>query len=151
MNRSRSSGIAIGSEMSGGVRDVYVIRCRMGEVDTVFNIKSNLDRGGTVERIRAWNIESKTCDRIVAISTSYHGYTGGTFPPTIQDIELDDIRTESAETGIVIRGVSASPVRQVRLSSIHGLHVKIPTQVQFAEKLSFEGVFMNRMPQELPR
>lgn len=150
MNRSRSSGIAIGSEMSGGVRDVYVIRCRMGEVDTVFNIKSNLDRGGTVERIRAWNIQSQTCDRIVAISTSYHGYTGGNFPPTIQDIALDDIRSESAETGILIRGVAAAPVRQVRLSSIYGTRVKIPTQVQFAEDVSFEDVLMNRTLQSPP-
>lgn len=143
MNRSRSSGIAIGSEMSGGVRDIYVIRCRMGQVDTVFNIKSNLDRGGVVERIRAWNIQCATCDRIVAISTSYHGYAGGNFPPTIQDIELDDIRSESAETGIVIRGVATSPVKQVRLSSIHGARVKTPAQVQYAENLFLEGVVMN--------
>lgn len=147
MDRSRSSGIAIGSEMSGGVRDVYVIRCRMGEVDTVFNIKSNLDRGGAIERIRAWNIQSKACDRIVAISTSYHGYTGGNFPPTIQDIALDDIRSESADTGIVIRGVATSPIKQVRLSSIHGIRVKIPTQIQYAENLSFDGVVMNGVSQ----
>jgi polygalacturonase len=143
MNHSRSSGIAIGSEMSGGVRDIYVIRCRMGQVDTIFNIKSNLDRGGVVERIRAWNIQCATCDRIVAISTSYHGYAGGNFPPTIQDIELDDLRSESAETGIVIRGVATSPVKQVRLSSIHGARVKIPTQVQYAKGLFLEGVVMN--------
>lgn len=143
MNRSRSSGIAIGSEMSGGVRDIYVIRCRMGHVDTVVNIKSNLDRGGVVERIRAWNIQCASCDRIVAISTSYHGYMGGDFPPTIQDIELDDIRTDNAETGVVIRGVPASPVRQVRLSSIHCARVKTPTQIQHAENLSLEAVVMN--------
>jgi polygalacturonase len=150
MHRSRSSGIAIGSEMSGGVRDVYVIRCRMGEVDTVFNIKSNLDRGGTVERIRVWNIQSKACDRIVAISTSYHGYTGGNFPPTIQDLALDDIRSESAHTGIVIRGVATSPVKQVRLSSIHGIRVKTPTQIQYAEDLSFDAVVMNGVSQKPP-
>ncbi len=143
MNHSRSSGIAIGSEMSGGVRDIYVISCRMGYVDTVVNIKSNLDRGGVVERIRAWNIQCASCDRIVAISTSYHGYMGGNFPPTIQDIELDDIRSENAETGVVIRGVAASPVKQVRLSSIHCARVKTPTQVQYAENLSLEGVRMN--------
>ncbi len=143
MNRSRSSGIAIGSEMSGGVRDIYVIRCRMGQVDTIVNIKSNLDRGGVVERIRAWNIQSVKCDRIIAISTSYHGYAGGNLPPTIQDIELDDIRSESAETGIVIRGVATSPVKQVRLSSIHGARVKTPAQVQYAENLFLEGVVMN--------
>jgi polygalacturonase len=143
MNRSRSSGIAIGSEMSGGVRDIYVIRCRMGQVDTVLNIKSNLDRGGTIERIRAWNIQCSACDRIVAISTSYHGYMGGNFPPTIQDIELDDIRSESAETGIVIRGVATSPVKEVRLSAIHGARVKTPKQIQYAKGLSLEGVVMN--------
>lgn len=150
MNRSRSSGVAIGSEMSGGVRDIYVIRCRMGQVDTAVNIKSNLDRGGVVERVRAWNIHCATCDRIVAISTSYHGYTGGNFPPTIQDIELDDIRSESAETGIVIRGVAASPVRQVRLSSIHGSRVKTPTQIQYAENLSFDALVMNGVSQKPP-
>jgi hypothetical protein len=122
----------------------------MGQVDTAVNIKSNLDRGGVVERVRAWNIHCATCDRIVAISTSYHGYTGGNFPPTIQDIELDDIRSESAETGIVIRGVAASPVRQVRLSSIHGSRVKTPTQIQYAENLSFDALVMNGVSQKPP-
>ncbi len=150
MNKSRSSGIAVGSEMSGGVRDVYVIRCRMGEVDTVFNIKSNLDRGGAIERIRAWNIHSTGCDRIVAISTSYHGYSGGNFPPIIQDIELDDIRSERAEAGIVIKGVEASPIKRVRLSSIHGVRVKVPMQIQYAKDLVFDGVVINGTPQMAP-
>jgi len=44
MDLGKSAALAIGSEMSGGIRDVYMYGCTMGTVDTVVDVKSNLDR-----------------------------------------------------------------------------------------------------------
>jgi polygalacturonase len=86
-----SAGVAIGSEMSGGVRRIYIFRCDMGKVGTIVNIKSNLDRGGFVEHIRAWNLKAKECPKPTQVTTSYHGYMGGNFPPRFEDIKFEDV------------------------------------------------------------
>jgi polygalacturonase len=50
-------GIAIGSEMSGGVRDVDVHDCVMRGTDDAIRIKSTRGRGGVVENINVHDIE----------------------------------------------------------------------------------------------
>lgn len=146
MERSRSAGIAIGSEMSGGIRQVYILRCRMGTVDTVLNVKSNLDRGGVVERIRLWNVSAERSEQVAQITTAYHGYAGGQHPPLFRDISIDDLRCDRAESGVVIRGVRASPVEQVTLRDVVIGSVKKPRSIEHATGLTWDGVVMNGQP-----
>ena len=94
-----SAGIAIGSEMSGGVRRVYIFRCNMGRVGIGVNIKSNLDRGGFVEHVRVWGVRARECKQPSQITTSYHGYMGGSFPPRIEDIELNELECSHLRRG----------------------------------------------------
>src|SRR5581483_8405052 len=46
-------GVAIGSEISGGVRNVFVSDCRMSSphLDRALRIKTNAMRGGVIENI----------------------------------------------------------------------------------------------------
>lgn len=143
MERGGSAGVAIGSEMSGGVRRVYIFRCEMGRVQTVLNIKSNLDRGGYVENIRLWNVSAREASRVVQITTSYHGYMGGNFPPRFEDIEINDLRCGSAKEGISLRGVAASPVRRVSIKHVTVPKVTIPTLIMHVEGLTSDDVYMN--------
>jgi polygalacturonase len=50
-------GIAIGSEMSGGVRDIHVHDCILNGTDDAIRIKSTRGRGGIVENIDIHNLE----------------------------------------------------------------------------------------------
>ena len=50
---SRQGGLCVGSEMSGGVRNVFFEDCRMTSVSAAVLIKANLDRGGVVEHVLA--------------------------------------------------------------------------------------------------
>jgi polygalacturonase len=143
MERGGSGGIAIGSEMSGGVRRVYIFRCEMGRVQTILNIKSNLDRGGYVEGIRLWNVSAREASRVVQITTSYHGYMGGNFPPRFEDIEIDDLRCESAKEGISLRGVAANPVKRISIKHVSVSKVTTPTSIMHVEGLQSEDVYMN--------
>jgi polygalacturonase len=49
-------GVVIGSETSGGIRDVLVSDCVMKGTDRGIRIKTRRGRGGVVERIRASNL-----------------------------------------------------------------------------------------------
>lgn len=54
--RRGHGGLAIGSEMSGGVRNVYVHDCDFAGTDRALRIKSRRGRGGVVENIWAENL-----------------------------------------------------------------------------------------------
>jgi hypothetical protein len=149
ITRSESSGIAVGSEMSGGVRRVYVIRCTMGDVHAVVTIKSNLDRGGVVEHLRMWKISASRCSRLVQVTTSYHGYAGGNYPPIFRDIELDDLRAASANKGISLLGSARAPITGVALKALVVTEVVNPLVVEHARDVSLSNVVMNGLPVNL--
>jgi len=146
MTRSGSSGIAVGSEMSGGVRRVYVIRCTMGEVHAGITIKSNLDRGGVVEHLRVWKISVKRCARLVQVTTAYHGYAGGEHPPIFRDIELDELSAGAAREGFSLLGSSRSPVAGVVIKHVHIEDVTTPLVVDNGRDISLSDVVMNGAP-----
>ena len=110
MKHGKSAAVALGSEMSGGIRGVYLYDCVIDRVDTVLDIKSNLDRGGVVERIRAWNLSVDMSDTFFEVTTTYHSYSGGTFAPTIRDVAIVDSSVAQSKVGIQIKGASESPV-----------------------------------------
>ncbi|MFN4894666.1 MAG: glycoside hydrolase family 28 protein [Pseudomonadota bacterium] len=143
MKYSKSAGVAIGSEMSGGVGKVFIIRCDMDKVDTALNIKANRDRGGCVQHVRAWNLRVRQCERALQITTTYHGYMGGEFPPRFEDIELSDLRCNRARQAISIKGDRHSPVRRVVLKDFTVDHSDERNEVAHAKELLFDQVFVN--------
>ncbi|MBN1482811.1 hypothetical protein JXA70_21235 [candidate division KSB1 bacterium] len=62
------NGVSTGSDMAGGVRNVFIHDCRFG-VDHrqmyVFNAKSDCDRGDVVEDVYFRDIKAGTCQRLI--------------------------------------------------------------------------------------
>ena len=138
-----SSGVAVGSEMSGGVRNLYVFRCAMQRVDSVLNVKSNLDRGGLVENIRVWNVGVGRCSRLLRITTNYHSYAGGNFVPILRDIAMDDIRCDRAEIAFDLIGVPATPIREISVRDVRVNYADRALRLEHAEQITFERVVVN--------
>jgi hypothetical protein len=121
----------------------------MGHIETAVNIKSNLDRGGVVEHVRVWNVSITRSVRVLQISTSYHGYAGGKNPPLLRDVEIDDVRCDSAEVGITLLGVPESPIEKVVVKGLTIDKVKTPLAVSHSQDISLAGVVMNGTPVSL--
>lgn len=132
MRHGGSAALALGSEMSGGIRGVYLYNCSIRNVDTVIDVKSNLDRGGVVERVRAWNLSVDTCNTFFEVTTVYHGYAGGHFVPTLRDISISDSAVAQAKLGLQIKGASESPVTDIFLSDIVIRDCDVPSRVSNA-------------------
>ncbi len=140
MRYSKSSGVAIGSEMSGGVRGVFILRCEMGKVDTAITIKANFDRGGFVERIRGWNLRIRECGNVLHVTTAYHGYMGGNFPPRFEDIVVEDVRCAKADRAIVVRGSRESLVQGIALQGFHVEEAGTASAIVHATNVSCKDV-----------
>jgi polygalacturonase len=124
------SGLAIGSEMSGGVRRVWVEDVRMGYAKTALNFKGNLDRGGAIEDVWVKNVAVARADTFIQFTTDYHGYRGGQHPPRFRNFTLEDIACERAVTPISAIGVPAAPLENITLRRVRVDQAERPPEIR---------------------
>lgn len=82
--RLGANAFTIGSEISGDVRNVFITDCKAGEVhNNLLHIKSNTDRGGTVENVWARGITADRCRNCIQLETDYKGVADHAYPSQI--------------------------------------------------------------------
>ena len=139
------NGVCVGSEMSAGVRNVFVEDCDVDSAKRGITFKSNLDRGGQVERVFIRDIRLKSCeDASIVFRLDYHGYRGNNFPTKFNDFFLRDIQClESKSTGIRIVGVPGQPINRVYLRNVEVLNSLSAAKIEFVENVVFRDVSVN--------
>ena len=140
---TRGGGMAIGSEMSGGVEEVFVERYRMNRVHHGLYFKANLDRGGVIRDVHIRDIDIVRADTVLIFTNDYHSYRGGDFPTRFEDVTVSDVRCAQAGLGVSIIGHPEAPVRRVRVSDMTIASAEQPLQIKHVEDLSFRNVMMN--------
>lgn len=126
------AGVAIGSELTGGVRNVFVQDCRMDSphLTRVLEIKTNGYRGGVVEDVQLERLDIGVVERaVVQLWMFYEEGAGGDFVPVIRRIALRDCQVERTERLLVIRGRSDSLVRNLSLTNVRVLKEDQPSVV----------------------
>ena len=113
--------IVIGSEMSAGVRNVYVENSKFrGYLKRGIFIKTNSDRGGYVKDIYFNNLAFGKVEDCLYITANYHGEGSGLFPSKVSDISFSNIScVEATNTGIVIEGFPDKKVANIKLDNIN--------------------------------
>jgi polygalacturonase len=117
---SGANAYGIGSEMSGGVRNVFILDSQAGEIaKSILTIKSNSDRGGSVENVWARGIRAEACDICIQLQTDYKDVVGHPYPPQYRNFHFDDVRCGKARTvGISAVGIAAKPIDGLYLKDI---------------------------------
>ncbi len=112
-------GIGLGSEMSGGIKNVYFTDNTYLKGTSVFRLKANLDRGGSVEHIRVRNTNIGEAKYLFWFDMSYvAGYLGGNFPSKYHDIVFENISAEKADTFFIGHAPEAQPLENVLFKNI---------------------------------
>ncbi len=139
-NMTIFDGIAIGSECSGGVRNVFVYDCEY-ESGNVLYCKSNLDRGGYIKDIYIKNLKIGKA-RILRLRNNYHGYRGGNFPTEFRNINIEDVHIkEGSDETISITGVEGALVYDVFIKNVVVDTVSPPVlQIRLAENVVLTNV-----------
>lgn len=133
-------GIALGSEMSGGIRDVFFTDNILRKGISAFRFKSNLDRGGLVENVRLRNLTVESFDSLFWFQLNYPGELGGFFPSTYQDIVFENIQVQEVGTFLEVHAPDAAPLKDVVFRDIHVEKVATPLVIENAVNLKFEEV-----------
>ncbi|MDW6065902.1 glycoside hydrolase family 28 protein [Streptomyces sp. FXJ1.4098] len=120
--RHRYGAITLGSDMTGGIRDVYVRRCRIGGPGLYFGlyIKTNSVRGGYAENIQLADL-TVTHLRKEFLSCDFHRGEGdtGSYPPRVRDIGIRGVTVDHARRALLARGYGHAPIDGLRLSDCH--------------------------------
>ncbi|MEI8291427.1 MAG: glycoside hydrolase family 28 protein [Verrucomicrobiota bacterium] len=123
--------VAIGSELSGGIRNVSVHDCKFINADAdkpqnILFIKTNVRRGGFVENIFMENITARSTKfGVFGIDTDVL-YQWRDLVPTYEErltaisgIHLKNIKVEETGIPFTILGDARLPVRDVTMENIH--------------------------------
>ncbi len=118
--------LGIGSEISGGIRNVYMHDCESpDEVIRLFYMKTNIRRGGFLENISMENVKANRMRRAFEIDTDVL-YQWKDIVPTyeerptrISNISMRNIECEQANAIYDIKGSALLPIDTVRLENIH--------------------------------
>jgi polygalacturonase len=123
-------GFVIGSEMSGGAKNIFVYNCSFIGTDKGLRFKTARGRGGMVEKIYCRDIFMKDIvDEAIYFDMYYF-----TKPPTpgekvevpvvsettpqFQNFEISNIVCDGAKKGIFIRGLPEMAVKNIKISNI---------------------------------
>jgi polygalacturonase len=117
---SMNRAFAIGSEMSGSVRNVFLLDCTVGNVGSAaIEIKCNSDRGGAVENVWVRGLRIESCDFCVRLSTTYKGITDHPYPPQFRNFSFEDIVCRNAtQVGISSLGNAVKPIEDVHFKNV---------------------------------
>lgn len=115
------AGVALGSELSGGIRNVFIHDCRMDSpvLTRALFVKTNGYRGGIVENVHAMRLQIGTIERaLIQLWMHYEEGDGGDFRPEIRNITMSDVTVEQTERVLVVRGRPDSPIDGLTLRNI---------------------------------
>jgi polygalacturonase len=148
-------GFTIGSEMSGGVRNLRVTNCLFIGTDIGLRFKSTRGRGGVVENIHISGINMVD---IPGDAINFNLYYGGKSPldetagnvetnfppvteetPQFRDIHIENLICRGAKNAIVLQGLPEMPLNHISLKDV-SITSQFGVTVTDAENISFENV-----------
>lgn len=116
-------GVVIGSEISGGVNNLYARDCIMSspELERGIRIKTNSIRGGHLYNLNYRDIDIGQVKNAVVINFYYEEGDAGNFPPKLENINITNLNVKQAQRAFVLRGFDHTPITGVNL---HGVTIE---------------------------
>ena len=136
-------GVVIGSEMSGGVNNVYAHDCDFGHTERGLRVKSMKGRGGVVENLWFKNIKMDSIyNEAIMINMNYGSSSiapRNDSLPVFRNFNFENVSSTNSRYGIRIIGLSGKPVKQLSFKNIavtgkYGIHLL------YAENVTFDSV-----------
>jgi polygalacturonase len=125
----RHGGTTIGSEISGGCRNVFVENCEMSSPDLTcaLRLKSNAMRGGTLENIFMRNVNvGKVSDSVLQIDFLYEEGAKGEQKPIAKKVVMENITVAETPRVLNVRGFPGATISDVRIYNSTFKQIKKP-------------------------
>lgn len=119
--RNGHGGVVIGSEISGGVRNVFVENCEMSspELERGIRIKTNSVRGGLIENFFIRDVTIGEVQTAIVIDFDYEEGDAGKHTPRVRNIDIRNLTCAKANKVFQVRGYQRSPIQNLHLNNCH--------------------------------
>ncbi|GLY75275.1 glycoside hydrolase family 28 protein [Actinoallomurus iriomotensis] len=151
--RIRYGAVAIGSDTTGGIRNVFVRRCTMGSPNLYFGlyIKTNSVRGGFVENVYLRDIHISSLLKETISIDLYHGEGDtGSYPPLVRNIDIRNLYCDTSRAPLFIRGYPDDPLHDISLVNCTFTNVQRDSTIANIDGLSFDRVTVGGQPVTTP-
>lgn len=143
-------GVVIGSEISGGYRNLFVENCEMDspELDRVIRIKTSTCRGGVIENVFVRNVTVGQCrEAVLRINLQYENRENCQrgFTPTVRNVHLKNVTCQKSQLGVLIIGLEdPSLVNNISVEDSHFNNVaKDGNDIKSAKDVTFKNLYIN--------
>ncbi|EIW87837.1 glycoside hydrolase family 28 domain-containing protein [Alishewanella agri BL06] len=118
--RAGHGGVVMGSEISGGARNIFARRCRMSSPNLArgIRIKTNSVRGGLIENVYIRDIEIGEVRDAIVINFFYEEGDAGNFMPQVNNLHISNLTVQKAQRAFELRGFERAPISGVTLHHV---------------------------------
>lgn len=145
-------GVGIGSEISGGAKNIYAIDCIMDSpnLDRILRLKTSSSRGGIIENIFMKDIKVGTY-KDAAVSFNMFYEQPGNYMPTIRNVLVENMQVEKGGNfGVFVHAYKESPIEHFKMVNCNFRFVKTGTQIDYVKNMQLKNVIMNGKPVKAP-
>lgn len=136
-------GITVGSEISGGVRNLFAHDCKLDSADlwTALRVKNNASRGGKLENFYFKNIFVGTVSRaVVEIDFNYEEGSKGEHIPVMRNYVVEDLTCTTGNRAVDLQGLDNAPIFDVTMKNCTFGAIKNPSIVKNVRGLKLSNV-----------
>ncbi|MGA9212461.1 glycoside hydrolase family 28 protein [Kaistella sp.] len=149
-------GVVIGSEMSAGVKNVFVYNCFMDspQLDRAIRLKTNSVRGGTVDGLYVKKITvGEVKEAVLHITMDYKDYSNrkGDAIPQIRNILLEDVIVKNGgKYAIFAEGLENSKIENITFKNVKIDKVQENFMIKNVDHLKIINTYINNKKIVIP-
>jgi polygalacturonase len=139
-------GITIGSEISGGVRNVFAENCRLDSpnLDHALRVKNNRMRGGELRDLFFRNIEvGQVAHAPITIDFNYEEGAKGQFTPVVRNFVVSNLKSGKSKHALDVQGFPDAPIYDLLLEDCSFDNVAGEAIVKNVRNLMLHNVRIN--------
>lgn len=163
-------GFVVGSEMSGGVKNIYVAHCSFLGTDVGLRFKSTRGRGGVVENIHINNIQMINIpNETLLFDLFYGGKAAGELSeeerqikkenvippvteetPAFRNIHISNIYCKGTGRAMFFNGLPEMPIKDVTIDNVVITEAKEGATISQAENVTLHNVKIETLDSSKP-
>jgi polygalacturonase len=139
-------GITVGSEISGGVRNLFAENCNLDSpnLDHALRVKNNAMRGGLLENLHFRNIQvGQVAHAVITIDFNYEEGAKGGFIPVVRNYTVDRLVSSKSKHALDVQGLSNAPIYDLRLTNCSFENAAEPNIVKNVNHATLDKVKIN--------
>ncbi len=138
-------GVVLGSECSGGIRNVFVEHCEMDspDLDRALRFKNNAVRGGVLENVFMRHVRiGQVAEAVLTIDLLYEEGANGAHLPIVRNVQLDNITSSASPRVLYVAGFPGAVVDGIKVSNSTFKNLTHSEVITHVGRITFDNVVM---------